>query len=33
MSNLSVSNVIAAVGERLGQIERTHRGIALPVIG
>jgi ADP-heptose:LPS heptosyltransferase len=33
MSNLSVSHVIAAVGERLGQVERTHCGIALPVIG
>jgi len=33
MSNLTVTNVIAAVGERLGQTERTQRGIALPVIG
>ena len=32
MSNLTVSSVIAAVGERLGQTERTQRGIALPVI-
>ncbi len=33
MSNLTVPAVIAAVGQRLGQTERTHRGIALPVIG
>ena len=32
MSNLSVANAIAAVGERLGRRE-THRGIALPVVG
>jgi len=32
MSNLTVIDVIAAVGERLGQTERAPRGIALPVI-
>ena len=32
MSNLTVAAVIDAVGERLGRLERTHRGIALPVI-
>lgn len=33
MSNLTVPNVIAAVGERLGRLETSHRGIALPVVG
>ena len=31
MSRLTAVNVAAAVGERLGRLEKTHRGIALPI--